>query len=651
MKRKRMTRLNSLLFSIVLLCVTFSYSQNSAATQLARPEPAKLNDTSLPDSESHSLQNLQPFGYNLFHGQAPANEVPGDGNFPSDYILGPGDMLGIFLGGKTEQHFQVSVSVDGQMDIPTAGIFHVNGLTMAAFKKVLDERLRTLYSDYHVDIMILKPKTIRVSVIGEVNAPGNYGLSALNSVLDAIIIAKGPTKKGSLRDVQVFRGDSLVTHIDLYDFLLLPKGTKDFYLLNGDKIFVPVLRSEIYVEGEVNREAIYELNPNKNERLCDVLSLAGGLDDLAFKQKIEISHLNADGYRQVEYVNFENIDCRNDTTANIIIRNNDRIHVYSIEDQVPAQVVTIHGEVRKPGEYQFEQNMHVSDLLLKAGSLNRSAYLLEAEVARAAPGQPVKSLKVNLEDILSNPDSPQDILLEADDHVFIRRIPDWKVGPLVEIRGEVTFPGKYPIVEDSTTLGDIIKQAGGVTNDALIREAKLIRSREKLLQDKEYERLKSMTREEMSNLEYEYFVMKQNTQDVRAIVVDFYKLLVLGDKNEDVTLKTGDVIVVPKRPNVVFVSGRVSRPGGVLYQPGAKLGYYIRKAGGFAWDADRRKTKIIKVSGETKDDEDIKNFSPGDRIWVPRKPDRNYWKILRDTIMAVGQIATIYLVIHNATRK
>ncbi|NIA31583.1 MAG: hypothetical protein GWP06_16955, partial [Actinobacteria bacterium] len=264
---------------------------------------------------------------------------------------------------------------------------------------------------------------------------------------------------------------------------------------------------------------------------------------------------------------------------------------------------------------------------------------------------PVKSFKVNLRDILTNPDSPQDMLLEADDHVFIRRIPDWKVGPLVEIRGEVMFPGKYPIVEDSTTLGDIIKQAGGVTNDALIREAKLIRSREKLLQDKEYERLKSMTREEMSDQEYEYFVMKQNTQDVRAIVVDFYKLLVQDDKNEDVTLKTGDVIVVPKRPNVVFVSGRVSRPGGVLYQPGANLGYYIRKAGGFAWDADKRKTKIIKVSGETKDDEDIKSFSPGDRIWVPRKPDRNYWKILRDTIMAVGQIATIYLVIHNATRK
>lgn len=653
-----MIKFNSLLFSTVLLCVSFANVQaQTPANRLGQKSVSSQANTSAAssrnkraDTEMQSSSPLQPFGYNLFHGQAPANELASGGNLPSDYVLGPGDRLGIFLGGKTEQHFEVSVSVDGKMYVPTAGIFQVNGFTLAAFKDILDKRLRPLYSDYHIDIMMLKPKTVYISLIGEVKAPGNYALSALNSVLDAIVMAGGPTEKGSLRDVQVYRGDSLIAHIDLYKFLLTPKGQHHFYLQNIDKIYVPVVRSSIVVDGQVHREAIYELNPNKAENLCDILALAGGLRELALTQKIEISHLDENGHRQIQYANLADDNCKNNASINIPIKNNDHIHVYSIEEQNPKQIVTIHGEVNNPGSYQFEKNLRVSDLILKAGGLTRSAYLLQAEIAKVEPKKPVKTIKINLHDILSSPDPSQNPYLQADDHVFIRRIPKWIVGPLVEIRGEVNFPGKYPIVEDSTTLSDIIKQAGGFSKDALIREAKLIRNREDLLQDKEYERLKSMTREEMSDLEYEYFVMKQNTQDMRAIVVDFYKLM-KGDRSEDVTLKSGDVVIVPKRPNVVFVSGRVSKPGGVLYQPGASLNYYIRKAGGFAWDADKRRTKIIKVSGETKDDEDVKHFSSGDRIWVPRKPDRNYWQILRDTIMVAGQMATIYLVIHNTTRK
>lgn len=617
----------------------FEVKQRSTSAQTS-------SDASEISPTDQATLPLAVFGHNLFQNQITVGEAVPDGAMPASYRLGPGDQLGIYLGGKAQQHFEVQIGVDGQIYVPTVGIFTISGLTIPEFSEMLDQRLRSYYSNYSMDIMLIRPKSVRISVVGEVKAPGHYMLSAFGTVLDAIVNADGPTERGSLRDIQVFRDDSLVARFDLYDFLLAPVGSHDLSLQNGDRIFVPVAQALVSITGEINRAAIYELNPGKNETMADLIDLAGGMTDTAYRDKVELSRLGDDGKRSIYFV-----QCGQAGSPEMwILKNNDRIHIYSIIDQVPRQVVTIHGEVNHPAEYEYEEGMRLSDLVLKAGSLTRSAYMLEAEVAKVEPQAPVRSIKVSLQDIFSQPQSDQDILLEADDHVFIRKIPEWQVGPLVEVSGEVMFPGFYPITKDSTTLSQVLEAAGGFAEDALVSEAKLIRLRQVVPEDREFERLKMMTREEMSNSEYEYFVMKQNTEDVREIVVDFYKLIYQGERSEDVLLEEGDKIIVPKRPDVVYVSGRVSKPGGVLFKPGADLKYYVKKAGGFTWDASKGRTKVIKVTGETLDDEDVKNFQAGDRIWVPRKTDIHYWQILRDIILVTGQVATIYLVIQNASR-
>jgi protein involved in polysaccharide export with SLBB domain len=618
----------------------------STEEQSAKPSESPGEQEAIPSS----TPVLELFGHKFFSSPIEqAGMSPGHA-LPPTYSLGAGDQLGIFLGGKAQQQFEVTVSADGQIYVPTVGVFPVQGQTLGEFRTRLDERLRRYYSNYTVDVMLIAPKSVRVSVIGEVGLPGNYTMSALNTVLDAVAKAQGPTENGSLRDIQVFRGDSLFAHVDLYDFLLQPTEKFEIFLQGGDQVFVPVCKSRVEVTGEVYRPAIYELNPNKEEQLLDLIDLAGGMTDLAFSDKIELSRMKLDGTLEAAYLGLRQIQAGGDSAQNNTIRNNDRIHVFSKLDQAPQEVVTIHGEVNYPDEYQYEENMRVSDLILKAGSLTRSAYLLEAEVAQVDPNSSVKALKVPLNDLMNGTDSSRDILLHPDDHVFVRRIPDWQLGLLAEVRGEARFPGFYPIVKDSTWLSDVLQQAGGFTKDALLSEAKLIRHREPVLQDKEFERLKALTRDEMSDLEYEYFVMKQNSADVSEINVDFAKLVTRGDKSQDVILEDGDVITIPKSPRVVLVTGRVGKPGGVLYNSKADVGYYIAQAGGYSWDADRSRTKVIKVTGEIRDDEDIKSFSPGDRIWVPRKPDRDYWQIFRDTIMVAGQVATIYLVIHTATK-
>jgi protein involved in polysaccharide export with SLBB domain len=242
-------------------------------------------------------------------------------------------------------------------------------------------------------------------------------------------------------------------------------------------------------------------------------------------------------------------------------------------------------------------------------------------------------------------------LLEEDDRLFIRQIPEWEVGLTIEVKGEVHFPGIYAITKDSTTMSEIIEKAGGFTKEAMIREASLIRSSAKIAIDREYERLKQLSRDQMSKSEYEYLVMKQNSQDVGRIAVDFYKLCVKKNLNEDVILEDGDVINVPKAPKVVYVTGRVGRPGGVLFSKGEEIKYYLNWAGGPTWDAKVRGTKVTKVTGEILDDEDVKKLEPGDIIWVPRKPDRDLWEIFRQIMTIVAQLATAYIVIDNAVKR
>ncbi|MFQ6112869.1 MAG: SLBB domain-containing protein, partial [bacterium] len=495
---------------------------------------------------------LSLYGFDLFTKVSPnvSNETSGFFVLPPNYRLGPGDRVGIYLLGNVQENFEVTVNVEGKVLVPPAGVIHVWGLEMDEFKSLLSKKLSQYYDNYTVDIMLLQPKNVLVSVIGDVVRPGKYILSALNTVLDAIILAGGPTEKGSLRDIQLIRNEDLFASVDLYQFLMSSKKQYDVFLEAGDRVFVPLSESKVSVMGEVKRPSIFELKPGGNERITDVIELAGGFTEYAFKDKIEISRLRSNGHRELLYVNYREI-ADGDTAQNILLKNEDKVHVYSKLEQIHERKVSIFGEVRRPGTYLLENNMRLSDLILKAGSLTRKAYTLEAEVAKIDPGKPTRFLKVNLDKINSGSNGQADILLEEDDQVFIRQIPEWEVGLTVEVQGEVEFPGKYSIVKDSTHLSEILQKAGGFTEDAFIQEAYVLRPSTRIKFDKEFERLKGMRRDEMTDLEYQYLVMRQNSADVFQVVVNFEKLVYQNDRREDIILEDGDIIVIPRAPQVV----------------------------------------------------------------------------------------------------
>jgi len=649
-----------LLLTVAIQAYSQTFTQELADSSLVnqwnnRDSSRFRSELSSADSATKSSvtqQPLTPFGYDLF--SRPASEVSSQNAevmvLPPNYRLGPGDRLGVYLLGNVQKNLDVTVNVEGKILAPPAGVVEVWGRTLDEFKSLLVRKLFNYYDNVDVDVMLLQPKNVTVAIVGDVRRPGKYVLSALNTVLDAVVTAGGPTPKGSIRDIRLIREGERYASVDLYQFLMNGKNDFDAFLQTGDRIQVPLAQSKIEVSGEVKRPSIFELKPGFNERLSDVIKLAGGFTELAYLDKIEMSRLQDSGHRQLIYVDYRSI-AEGDSTQDLLLQHDDRVHVYSKLEQIHERQVAIYGEVRRPGTYPLEDNMHLSDLILKAGNLTEKAYTLEAEIAKVDPGKPTRFYKVNLQEMRSGTNGHNDLILEDDDQVFIREIPDWEVGLMVEVRGEVQFPGKYPIMKDSTYLSEILAKAGGFTEEAFLQEAVVIRPSTRIRFDKEFERLRTMRREDMSDLEYQYLVMRQNSADVDQIVVDFEKLVYQNDKSQDVVLEDGDIITIPKAPKTVKVTGRVARPGGVAYRPGARLDYYLAKAGGASWDANPGKTKVIKVTGSVLDDEDVNAFEAGDIIWVPRKSDRKFWPIFLQSVTVAAQLASIYLIIDTAANR
>ncbi len=634
--------------SILLLIQVFGQQTNPS--NLPNYSNQMSSSQVSPSTKTEVSAAPRVYGYDLFNIQRAGGEEFGAQILPPDYILGPGDRLGIYMSGSAEPvQYDVTVNVEGKLFIPSIGALPVAGLTLDGFRNLLNKKIARYYANYDMEILLLSPKFIRVAIVGEVERPGYYDLNALNTMVEAVIKAGGPTLRGSLRNIQLFRNNECKAILDLYAFLIQGKTAGQPLLQTGDRIFVPLMEAKIKVTGEVLRPEIFELKTNGREYLKNIIQLAGGFTSYAYLKQIEISRLTPERKRELINVNYHEI-MADSTNPGPLIQNEDWIHIHSIRAKYDSLVVSIYGEVQKPGVYPWQENMRVNDLILLAGNITRMAYTLSAEVAKIDPLKHAKVIKVDLENLLKHPDSPENILLEADDIVFIRKIPKWEIGAIVEVQGEVKFPGIYPIKADSTWLSEILNQCGGFTEEALIREATVIRKSTRVFIDKEYERLKTMSRDEMSESEYQYFVMKQNQRDVGQVLVDFYKLMIHQDKSEDIYLKNGDIIQIPRAPVVVQVTGRVSRQGGVLYKKGMKLSYYLKKAGGATWDANIRDTKVTKVTGEILDYTDVDELVAGDIIWVPPKPHRDWWAIFHDTMTVFAQIATIYLIIQNASK-
>ena len=270
----------------------------------------------------------------------------------SGYILGPGDEIVLQMSGQVNQQMQLTVDRTGTVSIPGIGPVHVAGLPYSQLSSYLTAQMDKLYRNFTLDARLGSLRTIQVFVTGEARRPGSYTISSLSTLLNAVFVSGGALPQGSLRDIQVIRGATTVTHFDLYDLLLRGDKTKDITLATGDVIFIPDVGPQVAVVGSVNNPAIFELKgPTSAD---EVIHLAGGETPVAAGSTIRLERVYQHAERSLQ-------DMILNTGSKEPLQNGDIISVTSVIDRF-RNAVTLRGNVANPGRYVWHPGMHISDL-------------------------------------------------------------------------------------------------------------------------------------------------------------------------------------------------------------------------------------------------------------------------------------------------
>jgi protein involved in polysaccharide export with SLBB domain len=399
-------------------------------------------------------------------------------------------------------------------------------------------------------------RSIQVSVLGEVRRPGTYTLSPLSTSFNALYYAGGPTEIGTLRGVKVFRGDTLISVVDLYDLLLSGESGDDVRLGTDYRVFVPPVFGRVSVRGDVRRPARYEVKPG--ETVDDLVRFAGGTTATSYTPRQVLDRVRSDGTRETFDLA---LDAAGGATA---VLDGDALTIYSVYQVEPRQYVTISGEVQAPGRYELFPGMTVSDLVFRAGNPIESAFLSGGELSRLAPSEGdsvAYTIPFSLESAISAPHGASDFALQAEDRVHIRRAPGWVPQATVTVTGEVRFPGAYSLTLREERLSQVMHRAGGLNAEAFPSASGLFR------------------------------------KEGGRIIVDFARVLSNPGSIEDVIMADGDSVYVPRYNETIQVTGAVSRPGALIYRPGKTADYYLRRTGGLREDADKGRVHIIGVDG------------------------------------------------------
>ena len=422
---------------------------------------------------------LTVFGRSIFGGVTTEFQPEVTGPVDPDYQLGPGDQLQLILTGDVELALPLDVTREGFIVIPDVGQIFVNGLTLGDLTDRLYARLGAVYSGvrrggdatttFHVALGRLRSN--QVFLMGDVSLPGAYQVSSVATVFNALYNAGGPGEQGSMRSIEVRRGRRLAGEVDLYDYLIEGDASEDIRLEQGDRLFVPIVGSQISIDGFVRRPAIYELKPG--EQLRDLIRFAGGPQPAAYLRRIQIDRIlppaerTPGRERMLLDVDLETMPSDED----FALIDGDRVTILGIGDRRDNQVV-VEGHVEKPGLYELAPNMTLGDVITRAGGLLPDAFDVVAHLIRLEEADSTYVLeRVSLE---AGGQPEPDVVLREMDRVVIYGRSELRTAAFVSIGGEVKDPGVFPL-NVGMTAEDLLLAAGGFTERADPLTAELVR--------------------------------------------------------------------------------------------------------------------------------------------------------------------------------
>ena len=314
--------------------------------------PKNLEDSNI-SYEENTNQNQEVFGLNLFK-DSPTTFAPIDlAPAPLDYVIGPGDELRIQLFGNQSINRLVPVNREGNLLIPEIGVVQVSGLSFEEAKKKINSIVNASLIGVSVEISLAKIRSIQVFVLGNAFSPGAYTVSSLSNISNVLFFSGGPTKNGSLRNIEVKRSGKSIAKFDFYDLLINGNINSDIRLLSNDVLVINPTGKTVSINGAVKKEARFELK--EGETFSDLLNFSSGFLNLANKEKITISSIANNGERVFKNYSFQQIKSES-------LNDGDEIFVHQLSN-TPRNIIKIIGEIASPGSIAFEEGLSLVDLI------------------------------------------------------------------------------------------------------------------------------------------------------------------------------------------------------------------------------------------------------------------------------------------------
>jgi protein involved in polysaccharide export with SLBB domain len=690
----------------------------------------KLNYTTeadtIRDKDTSMFRNIVPkvFGADIFTQRnltfAPNLKLA----TPKNYIIGPDDELNINVYGNSLVNWKLDVSPEGNINIPGIGPINVSGKSIeqatSDIRRKLIANRYAIGSGSSLQVSLGDIRSIKVIMVGEVNKPGTYTLPSLATAFNALYVAGGPNKNGTYRQIEIIRDNRIIRTLDVYDFLVKGDQKNNIGLQDQDIIRVPSYRTHVELSGEVKTPAIFETLPG--ETFADVLRFAGGFTDQAYSARIRvlqvsdqqrritdvverdfknyiplrgdkyivdrildryenrvtikgavfrpgeyqldkgltlsdlvdkaaglkedafggravITRLKPDNTTEIVAVNLTAI--LNKSAADVVLQREDSIYISSIFDLRDKYRVTIKGQVRNPGNFDFAENMKVADLILKAGGLSEGASPKRIEVAQRINNSDPNSTtsriaqvySIDLNDGLQL--SGADFTLHPFDIVSVYSLPGYEKQRTVKVEGEVLYPGYYTLKTKNEKISDIIKRAGTLTASADVTGSSLKRNNSAILgiskNQADSTLLQTERKERLTHLRNSFkdsSVVDNEPLRNNYIGIDLAQIMDKPGSNTDLILEDGDVLRVPKQQQVVRVNGEVLYPSAVVFEKGKTFDDFVSNAGGYAPQALKRGAYVVYSNGTVKGTRKFLFFNnhpdvkPGSEIYVPKKPER-----------------------------
>jgi protein involved in polysaccharide export with SLBB domain len=511
---------------------------------------------------------LPIFGRNLFEDVpstfAPIENVP----VTPDYVVGPGDELYVRAWGSVDIDYRTVVDRNGTISIPRVGVINVTGIRYQDLTGYIKNAVSRVFRGFELTVTMGQLRSIQVFVVGQARRPGNYTVSSLSTLVNAIFAAGGPSNRGSMRNVQLKRGNRTVVELDLYELLLYGDKSKDAQLLPGDVIYFAPMGSLAAISGSVNTSAIFELKGQTS--LARLVEWSGGLTTTAQTRVATIERIDDRRTRVVNQFSLDN------AALGQAIKDGDLITVLPILPKF-ENAVTLRGNVAFPLRYPHRPGMRVKDLIPEREALIRPDYYLKRNLATRmeATGEARR-----------NGQSQQFGSYPQQFGTYPQQAGSYPPQPYPQHPyPQQSYPQQSGLLPPPQ-VGGYTQQPGAVAQPGLQPERRLVRGEGE-------DRLRTQVKNLLDEINWDYAVVErlnQNDLSTQLLPFNLGKAILDTDPTHNLLLEPGDVVTVfsktdisvpqLKQTRLVRLEGEFAHSGVYQAQPGETLRQLVGRVGG-----------------------------------------------------------------------